>query len=261
MAKYSLRQIKESYALRKEWEEQFPVPYYFARPISFYLTFLIIRFTESPVLIHWIGFTIGILGCISFLLIQGLTIWPGIALLIIYAILDQVDGNIARVTKNLTYFGKFFDGVLGAVIEGNCYLFLGMGIYLAHKNYYVLNFANLSHNGQVLFILAGVAIICGKLYSDMFQGSYYRYLMRKQQKDGIHEEGPAQSAKASIYKKNWWHLIFVNLHEFNLQLVLLTLCAIFRAVDIFLIFFAIYYLSRAAFTMIFYIDRAQRNLN
>ena len=33
--------------------------------------------------------------------------------------MDAVDGNIARTTRNVTYYGKFLDGLLGEIIEGS----------------------------------------------------------------------------------------------------------------------------------------------
>jgi len=97
MPKYSLHEIKSAYAQKKDWEKQFPTIYYFSRPISFYLTYLIIRITENPTHIVWVGFIIGLLAWISFLFISYLTIWPGVILMVIFSILDAVDGNIARL--------------------------------------------------------------------------------------------------------------------------------------------------------------------
>ncbi len=260
MAKYSLAQIKGAYVQKKDWEWQFPVSYYLFRPISFYLTYLVIRITDSPSCVAWVGFFIGLLGCLSFLFIPHLTIWLGIILLIIFAILDAVDGNIARVSKNVTYYGKFLDGILGVVIEGSFCFWLGLGLYLNPIDLHGLGSLGSGDEGKLLVFLSGVIIMCGRLYSAIFQGSYYANLIRKNQNNVISEGSITDAFKSSTYRKYRWYLLFINLNAFNLQLIILALCAALKIVDLFLFFFAIYYLFRLLATMVFYIYRAQKNL-
>lgn len=260
MPKYSIGQIKNAYIQKKDWERQFPVSYFLFRPISFYLTYPIIRITESPSRVAWMGFAIGLLGCLSFLFISYLTIWPGILLLIIFAILDAVDGNIARVTKNVTHYGKFLDGVLGVVIESSSCFWLGLGLYLTSGDFYIVDFLGLGYGSKIFAILAGMIIMSGRLYSSIFEGNYYMHLIQKQKKEGSFQESLTQNIQSSTYRRRWWYLLFINLHAFNLQLIILVLCTALNIVNLFLFFFAIYYLFRLLATMVFYIYRAQKNL-
>jgi phosphatidylglycerophosphate synthase len=258
--KYTISQIKNAYTQKRDWEKQFLVSYFLFRPASFYLTYLVIRITESPSLVAWLGFFIGLFGCFSFLFISYLTIWPGILLLITFALLDAVDGNIARVTKNVTYYGKFLDGILGDIIAGSYYFWLGLGLYLSPENLYMLNLLNLGYNNKILIFLLSVIIMVGRLYSRMFEGNYYTYLIQKQRKDGTFQEALTENIKSSTYRKHWWYLLLINLNAFNLQLLILALCVVLNIVDLFLLFFALYYLFRLLATMIFYVYRAEKNL-
>lgn len=246
---------------KKDWEKQFPTIYYFSRPISFYLTYLILFVTEEPTFIVWVGFIVGLVGCFSFLFISNLTIWLGIVLLIVFAILDAVDGNIARVTRKVTYYGKFLDGALGEVIEASYCFWLGLGVYLNPGDFYALNFLKTISEGRIFIVLLGIAAVLGRLFSNIFQGGYYTNLIRKQKTETSFEENLTGEFKSSSYRKNWWFLLFINFHTLTLQLLILALCAAFKAVDLFLFFFALYYLLRLLVMMVFYTYRAQKNLS
>ncbi len=63
MSKYSLKQIVDSVEQKKTWEKQYPINHYIVRPLSFLVTYLIIRVTDSASSIAWIGFVIGLAGC------------------------------------------------------------------------------------------------------------------------------------------------------------------------------------------------------
>ena len=249
MPKYSIAQIKDAYIQKKDWEKQFPVSYFLFRPISFYLTCLIIQVTESAPIVAWLGFAIALLGCMSFLFIPYLTVWPGIILLMIFALLDAVDGNIARVTKSVTYYGKYLDGMIGILIDGSYCFWLGLGLY------------NSCGTREFPLFLYGIIIMAARIYSSIFEGNYEAFLIQKQKNEGSFQETLNQNIPSSTYRRHWWYLLFININAFNLQLMILALCAVFHIVNLFLFFFALYYLFRFLVIVVFYIYRAQKNLN
>ncbi len=260
MPKYPISQIKSAYTQKRDWERQFLISYYLFRPISFYLAYMVIRITESPGSVAWAGFVIGLLGCFSFLFIPHLTIWSGIVLLIIFALLDAVDGNIARVTKKVNYYGKYLDGVIGVAIEGSYCLWLGFGLYLNPEILNSYTLLSQGYNQAILVLLAGIVIGLGILYSRIFETDYYMCLMKRQAEEGHFQANLKGNIQSSTYRKNRWYLVFINLNAFNLQLILLALCTALRMVDLFLFFFAAYYLFRLIATMTFYSLRAQNIL-
>lgn len=55
----------------------------------------------------------------------------GIAAFFASIILDNVDGQIARVRDNASYYGKFFDGVVDSIAEAGLPFFLGVYLFIA----------------------------------------------------------------------------------------------------------------------------------
>lgn len=261
MREYSLQQIKSAYTQKKDWERQFPISYFLFRPISFYVTCLVLSVTNSSSKVAWCGFVIGLGGCTSLLFLSTLTIWPGLFLLIIYAVSDAVDGNIARVTKNVTYYGKYLDGVIGNIIEGSYFLCLGLGLSQAPGDSYFLNsLLVIEQNNSITIILASI-IILGRLFSVIIEGCYDAMIIQKQKGEGIFKESLQAITATSSFRKNIWFLIYNNLNAFNLQLIVLSLCAVLNIIDLFLVFFTLYYVTRFCTTLIFFTYRAQNRLS
>lgn len=262
MSKYSLQQIKSAYTQKEDWERQFPISYFLFRPISFYVTYLVLSVTNSPSKVAWCGFVIGLGGCTSLLFLSTFTIWPGLSLLIIYAVSDAVDGNIARVTKNVTYYGKYLDGVIGNIIEGSYFLCLGLGLYQTTGDLYFLNSLLLvfAQNNSIIIILASI-IISGRLFSVIIEGSYDSKIIQKQKDEGHFKENLQATIKASSFRRKILFRIYINLNAFNLQLIILSLCAILNIIDLFLILFSAYYITRFLATLIFFTYRARNRLS
>lgn len=261
MGKYSLQQIKSAYTQKKEWESQYPITYFLIRPISFYITYLVLSVTNSPTKVVWCGFVIGLGGCTSLLFLSTVTIWPGFFLLVIFSTLDAVDGNIARVTKNVTYYGKYLDGMVGNIIEGSYFLCLGLGLSQAPGDLYFLNslFA-IGQTNSIIIILASI-IISGRLFSLIIERSYDNLIIQKQKDEGIFKETLQATVTTSSFRKNIWFLIYINLNTLNIQLIILSLCAVLNIIDLFLVFFTIYYVTRFFATLIFFTYRAQDRLS
>ena len=55
-------------------------------------------------------------------------LFPGFILFLISAFIDIIDGNVARVTKSVSSFGAFLDGLIDRYVE--ILLYLGLWFYL-----------------------------------------------------------------------------------------------------------------------------------
>ena len=257
MQKYSLRQIKDSYAQKREWEKQFPTTYYFLRPLSFYVTYLVMKITDEPEHIVWLGFLEGVIVWLCFLLVGRIPIWSGIVLLYCFSLLDGVDGNVARTSKKVTYYGKYLDGVVGEIIEASYPFFLSLGLYFtATPGLFFFKFLECD---KFFLIIIGALILCGRLFSNIFSNNYYLNFMRHDKKDN-NQENIYDDFETSPRKKYWWYLIFINLHFLTVQIFLLALSAILGAIDIFLLFFASYYFLRMCLSFVFFTHKARKNL-
>jgi phosphatidylglycerophosphate synthase len=75
----------------------------------------------------------------------------GVIFFWLYLIFDFVDGNIARVTDQVNFFGKFLDGVVDMFVEISIPLSLAIGYFLA--------------TGSEVILYSGIAVSFLRLYS------------------------------------------------------------------------------------------------
>ncbi len=261
MKRYTLAQIKESYVQKKEWEKQFPINHFFVRPLSFYLTWLVMKVTHNPAKVAVFGFCIGIAGCFFLATSYVFSIWPGLLLVILYSISDAVDGNVARTTQNVTLFGKYFDGLLGEIIDGSYFFFLGVGLYFSGAGTESSVFSTLAPaHSKVIPLLLGSIILISKLWATIFRNLYDIY---KAQKDGLAPFDPSQATTIigkSRYHDRWHFRIFINLESLNTQLLLLILFSALGIEIWFLILFACFFSGRALIYLAFYFTRTKLKL-
>lgn len=262
MPGYSISQIKEAYAQKREWEKQFPVSYFIFRPASFYVAFLLLKITHSPSKVAWTGFAIGLVGCLSFLFAGRVTLWLGVILLALSALSDAVDGNIARVTKSVTYYGKFLDGILGLLVEASCFWCLGIGLGLnPGSSYTALPFLFPGLVPGPAAFICGAAVTMFLLYANIIEGSYDRFLIEKEKVEGTFSRDINAPIRSSTYRGRWDHFFYVNLHAFNLQILLLAASVLLGAVDVFLYLFVLYYAVRLVVVLAFFHGQAHAKLS
>lgn len=250
--KYSVAEIKKGYEQKREWEKQFPLSYYVFRPVSFHLSSFLTHFTNSPSKVAFFGFFIALSG----LLLLPKNLWLGTSLLTIYSLWDAADGNIARATGKVTYYGKLVDGYLGVLSESLLFAFLGVSLTNFRENMIRLHSLG---NGTVLGYLGfSATILC--LHSSLLENIFHSL---KSQKDAAY--GISSDIKASITKSrfaaNPLYLIFVNLGSYNVQLLLLFISLFSEAADVFLVFYFFYYAARFAFFFIYYFRTAAKELS
>ena len=125
---------------------QFSLARYFFRPISFPLSFALIKMGFSPNQVTFVSWFFVLVGCISYTLGSTLGYSIGFAFIIIWAILDYVDGSMARFLKKRTPFGHYIDVVGAYFVIG--FLPLCISIGLAGS-------AGLSANEQKLYLILG----------------------------------------------------------------------------------------------------------
>lgn len=253
MKRYTLSDVKASYEQKRDWEKQFPVSRFIFRPASFLLTALLLRFTTSAPAVAWAGLGIGLAASAMLVNMSHFGPWPGVAGLALFALLDAADGNIARTTHSVTLYGKMLDGMLGKLAEGLYMPALGIGLYLCNAPY--------APAPAPWFILAaGFAALCAFLYSSIFESTFDLFSLQKKGPT----ETPPVTAKigSSRFRGNPFYAVFVNIHAFNVQVLLLTLAAVFGypALVSFIYSLAVYYGIRMSVVFIYYMRRASLEL-
>ena len=261
MANYSFQRIKEAYAQKKDWEKQFPINYFFVRPFSFYLTYLILKVTQDPAKMAIFGFTLGVIGCFFLATASLFSLWPGILFIALYSFSDAIDGNIARTTHNVTLFGKYLDGLLGEVMDGSYLFFLGIGLYFSwHASKDPIISYLLPKHTQILPLIFGALSLISRLWATHFRNIYEIYRVRKKGLQAVDDYQVKNIIGKSKYHDRWYFLVLINLESLNTQLLLLILLAIMGLEIWFLVFFTCFFVVRAFIYFIFYFTKTKSEL-
>lgn len=129
MKNLSLADIKASYTeVKKEEAKKDPWAYYIARPISFYLTYWLIKMgVVTPVHVVFAGLGIGMVGCAFLMLGNYWAVILGAVLVNVHGLLDYVDGNVARTLNKVDKYGARMDGVSYLIITTLIFTSVGIG--------------------------------------------------------------------------------------------------------------------------------------
>jgi hypothetical protein len=130
MTSYSLEDI------RKAYQTSAGVEFYstdlmakLIRPISFYFAWLFVRIGLSANQITYISWVFVLVGCFSYVFVSPSLRWIPLASVLIWALLDYVDGSIARVTRTLSRYGDFIDVVGAYFFLAFLPVCMGVGLY------------------------------------------------------------------------------------------------------------------------------------
>jgi len=263
MRYYSVAEMKESLSQKSTWERQFPVTRFIYRPVSFYLASFMSRFTNSPETIVWLGLPVGLAAAWLLLKVGSFGPWPGIAGLALFALLDAVDGNMARATKRVTLYGRMIDGVMGKIAEGIYIPALACGLYLQAQGGgpRALLGAVTGSSAQVswLIVAAGFTALCAMLYCGTIETAYDHLKLKK---DGVPPVDVNAKFGVSRFSGNPLYLVFINLNAFNVQIMLLILAFLFQPQGPvwFIYFLCAYYLLRLVIYFSYYIQKAAKEL-
>lgn len=128
----SIQEIRGSWSEQKKaFNRQFPWNYYVSRQLSFYFTWLFLRFSIDANQATWISLGVGLAAAASFATGSAPAFVLGALLFNLFLVLDGVDGNIARVTGSSSSAGKFYDIATGLVVESSFFLSIGIGLLQA----------------------------------------------------------------------------------------------------------------------------------
>ena len=125
---YSLQAIRNSLSSEKKKEDS-QLAIYIHRPISYPVTYLLVNMGLSAWTVSVFSAFVAFTGCLLICMDSYSMRWVGIILLHFWAVLDCVDGNIARVTKTQSDKGAFMDAESGYMVCAFIYIAFGMAAY------------------------------------------------------------------------------------------------------------------------------------
>lgn len=239
--KYSMKDILSSYTKKKRKESSLWARI-FSRPLSFPLTYIFINVGISANVMSVISMFEVIVAC-TLILIGGKCIPIGVAMYVLWHVLDCCDGNIARVTKTSSYAGEFFDAVSGYIPPALIFTCVGVAAYRTTT----IN-SNLSYWLIVMGAFASVSDIFGRLI-------YQKYLATEYRLGLIEKEGNIDQVRTT----GFYHIVDMIMRTMTYScafMPLLILAAIFNKYDILIIIFTLYNTAFLLASGIFFVKKA-----
>lgn len=133
--KYTYQLIKENFekSKKKEFEKTVVAEKFVYRPVSLWLTpfFMNLGFTANTLTLF--RFFVGTIGSVLFVFPDYLVV--AFAISLIAVILDYVDGNIARISRKTTFYGKFLDSFVDNFILNLQYPMMAWGIIRSQTSF------------------------------------------------------------------------------------------------------------------------------
>jgi hypothetical protein len=125
----SFYEIREAHGWKRDYERYLPFSRYIYRPIAFLVTWIGVRIGLTTEMASYFSGILGITGLL-FLICknESLTI-AGIISLHLFNLFDCVDGSIARATKIENPYGKFLDSIIGDAINFAFFAFVAITLY------------------------------------------------------------------------------------------------------------------------------------
>ena len=121
--KYSFKEVLDSYPkthIESLWTK------YLVRPLSFPIAYLLVNIGCSAWMASVLSIFVAIASCTLICIPNYVCHWVGISMIVLWQLLDCVDGTIARTTKKTSSLGEFIDAQSGYTIMAFIYFAVGM---------------------------------------------------------------------------------------------------------------------------------------
>jgi phosphatidylglycerophosphate synthase len=103
---------------------------YYARPLSYLLAWVAIKYKVSANSITYISIIIGLIACICIAMGNYQVLLIGCIVLNFRHILDYVDGTVSRATRTSSKYGKWLDLTFDEILEITIPVSIGIGLYV-----------------------------------------------------------------------------------------------------------------------------------
>jgi phosphatidylglycerophosphate synthase len=217
------------------------------RPISFIPTVLFIKlgFTANKVSI----FSIFVLMVSGYFLAQGQTdsMFIGALIYLAFVILDFIDGNIARYSRNATVFGKLLDGFVDSL---GPLIFIPIALGSAFSPYYLFN--------PLIESFLGVAIAICFLLNIHFRLRLIYLVNDSGTKDPAKEQGASSTSSVSGVA-HWAREL--RKESIMLTPILLMLAICFHKISYLLVYYALIHCGMGVLEIILYMRKYFHILN
>lgn len=239
--KYSMRDVTKSYTPEKRKKTSIWARI-FSRPLSFVVTYVLINLGFTANIVSIISIFEALLAC-AFLIVGGKLLPWGVALFLLWDVLDCTDGNIARVKGSASLVGEYMDAISGYTAPAFIYLSVGVAAY--HTTYL---FADYAYWFIILGAIASISDILSRII-------YQKYVVTEYRLGMIQSQGNIDEERASGLK-HIADLIMKNLTYSCLFMPLLVIAYFTRLFDVLIIFYTVYCIGVLICTFVFFIKKA-----
>ncbi|HHJ18898.1 MAG TPA: CDP-alcohol phosphatidyltransferase family protein [Gammaproteobacteria bacterium] len=221
-------QVRKAYSEEKQCADRSEwFAYYVVRPLSFYISAILIQKGISANSVTWFSMVLVILADIMIGLGGAYIKALGGVLLLLWLILDHVDGNIARYSGTQSAYGDFIDTIGGYLILSTLPLFLGLAAFFDHRD---------GHIAWVFLLLGGVAAVTNVLPRLLYQKFQSYGLTKKDYKDLLNVKSQA-GTRGLRYRA--FQVANNILNPSGLLLVFVLMAILFNFIDWFVVIYAV----------------------
>lgn len=234
----TINDIRAKYAQEKDLHSEWrlwPYDRLLLERVALYITWLFLRSGISANKATVVGIIFGFVGCALLACGNYIGIIMGALALHIWAIFDDVDGQVARYTNTCSKYGAILDDIIsGFVISALLFISVGIGAYFQTDPFliWVTNLLGMNISGAIFLLLGGWASVfyilprlIGQGFQKIFTTEEGNITIKPGREDTI-------GSSLTIIASNVY-----NTHSF--VLLILLLAAIFKLLGTFIFLFAL----------------------
>lgn len=257
-----LKRIRDAHSRKREYEKYLPISRFIFRPLGFLLTWLSIRIGLTSEAVSWISGAVGLAGCYCLVSGNAELFSIGIGVLLLFNLLDCVDGSIARTMKTENPYGRYLDSLCGGIIDLIFWGIIGVAAF-RHPN--LTFWQDPFGYGPLFWLVLGFTTS----HLNMFHGYIERTfdeLLRKhwEQSHRLGNEISVTAFRAdridtstNFHTKNILRIINNNLRVRETHYILIVITYLVKAIDIPILLYFFYYLSQSVVLLIVYSHRGR----
>lgn len=262
----TLQEIRAAHSWKCEYERYLPLSRYVFRPVGFRLTWLVVRLGATSEVVSWLSAAVGLFGLLGLASGREAAVQAGLGLLMIFNLLDCVDGSIARVLRTENPYGRFLDSVCGGVIDLGFWAVVGV---MASRHPELLLWPEPLGYGPMFWLALGglMCLLCEILSFlehrfDELLRPYWESEGRGQAKyDLDHKEAHDIRSGVPQGRQSAWPLrliVATNLRVRETHYFLLVVAYLTSAVDVLLSVYFVYYLLHSLLLLSVYCTRGRQ---
>lgn len=196
----------------------------FYREPSFLITKLLLYTSITGNQVTFVSLIIGLIVVYLFSLGNYVESVMGGLLLYFFFLFDQIDGNIARIRKEASPLGQYYDRLVHRILEPLIFIALGYGLY--------------KKSGEIYFLLIGILIALSILWIYSFMSEKYRVFWEIKLKRKEEEKKKRKKSLLNLLKKIYDLTGF--LFRMPSLIIIILIFVILDYVHILLYFYAIF---------------------